>query len=366
MNKFIFSLLFVLICPQTSFASGKVLIILSSEDKITLQQDVVHETGFFLSELMRPVKRLLDEGFELEFANPKGNPAILDQLSDDARWFASEEEYNDIRALCEKLGLCGEDRIGTVALRKLSTISDQEISQYKGVFVPGGHAPMEDLLKDDEVGRLLGTFNRSERRIALICHGTIALLATLQNPQAFIDALTELHELETYADERKAEHERIAQEMAALGREVDRLKERAKTQNRSITAIKIQLIFYKLHRQYHEFSSNKVLEEQSRDRIEELKKALKTLSSDWPFANYKMTSFSASEEIILELGGTDGLLGGQTLFYPDEALRYAGADVDVKGRIWESKVVVDRNLVTGRNPNSDYGVMEEFLKLIRK
>lgn len=365
MNKFIFSLLFVFVYPQISSASGKVLIILSSEDKITLQENVVHETGFFLSELMRPVKILMDKGLELEFANPSGNPATLDPISDDPRWFAGKEEYNELRTLCENLGLCGRHRTGTLSPRKLSTISDSEALQYAGIFIPGGHAPMEDLIKDNQLGHLLTTLNTANRPIALICHGVIALLSTLQSPQAFIDTLTELHELEIYANARKTEHERIAQEMETLGKKLDSLQEEDDTNPSTTLEIKIETLLIELHRKYHAFSSNKVLEEQSRERIEELKKQLKTLATNWPFASYKMTSFSTNEEITLELGGTNGILGGRVLFYPDEALQYAGANVNVHGNIWESKVVVDRNLVTGRNPNSDQGVIEEFLKLIK-
>lgn len=49
---------------------NKVLIALSSADHIALQSGKTKETGFFLLELMKPVRKLLDAGFEIEFANP--------------------------------------------------------------------------------------------------------------------------------------------------------------------------------------------------------------------------------------------------------------------------------------------------------
>jgi putative intracellular protease/amidase len=41
--------------------------------------------------------------------------------------------------------------------------------------VPGGHAPMQDLLADPALGRLLRAFHAEGKTTALVCHGPIAL-----------------------------------------------------------------------------------------------------------------------------------------------------------------------------------------------
>lgn len=355
MTRTLFCLLF-LFSSSLAFADGKVLVVLSSEDKLTLQNNTTKQTGFFLNELINPVKALLDAGFEIEFANPRGNAAILDPISDDPKWFSSEEEYRNARRLCQYLGICGEENLGTRNLRKLSTIGDFEVlNEYVGLFVPGGHAVMEDLVKDEDLGRLLITLHNFNRPIALLCHGPVALLSALENPQAFIDTLSELHKLETYADERKSDYEDIAKSMETLGKEAELLKIVLKAEPTDAIHTKLETVLTELHRKYHEFSSNKVLEEQSRESIDELKNELKTLSKSWAFADYNITSFSTEEEMLLKL---------DTLFYTDEALQYAGAKVDVSGEAWSSKVVVDHNLVTGRNVTSDKILAEEFLTLL--
>ncbi len=152
--------------------SKKVLVVLSSENKITLKDGIEHPTGFFLSELMVPTLALIKAGYTPVFANPKGNEPTMDVVSDKAMWFANEEEYKVVRKAYLEL----------TELRRpksLSNVIEEGLDQYAGVFVPGGHAPMEDLIKDSDMGEVLRYFHGKGKPTALICHGPIALLAAL-------------------------------------------------------------------------------------------------------------------------------------------------------------------------------------------
>ncbi len=180
----------------------KVLIVVSSENKITLKDNVTHTTGFFLSELMVPTKALLNAGYEITVANPTGNRPVMDKNSDSAFWFGdvpgasaeakakAQRDYAEARALCERLRLCGNrDSVeAPEAARKLRDVIG-ELGQFAGVFFPGGHAPMEDLWKDRDVGTVLRFFHKAGKPTGLICHGPIALLASLANPESFIRAI---------------------------------------------------------------------------------------------------------------------------------------------------------------------------------
>ena len=180
---------------------GKVLVVLSSESKITLKNGVVHPTGFFLPELMVPVKKLIEAGYKPVFADPKATPAVMDRVSDGAFWFGdvpgasararaqAQDDYQDIRKLCRQLGLCGDELTGTRKLASLSSVIAGGLDQYAAVLVPGGHAPMEDLLKDREFGMILRYFHDARKPTALICHGPIALLSAMTDPDAFVAAL---------------------------------------------------------------------------------------------------------------------------------------------------------------------------------
>jgi len=268
--------------------SKKVLVVLSSESKITLKDGVVHPTGFFLPELMGPIKMLIDAGYEPVFANPKGNTATLDRVSDSAFWFGAvdgaapeikakaEKDYQDARSLCESLGICGAPTtlVGTRNLIPLSEIRANGFESFAGILLPGGHAPMEDLWKDTDLREALKYFHQAAKPTGLICHAPIALLAALDDPQGYIAA-------------------ELKDDRAAM---VDKAK-------------------------------------------------------GWIYNGYALSVFTTREEQQEETGGSDNLLGGFVQFYADAALEKAGAYVNRADK-WKSQVVVDRELITGQNPFS--------------
>jgi len=81
----------------------------------------------------------------------------------------------------------------------------------------------------------------------------------------------------------------------------------------------------------------------------------RTKAQGWIYSGYKMTVFSTAEEQQRE----PLEIGGKVLFYPDFALRTAGADVSVVAP-WGSYVLQDREVISGQNPFSD----EALLKLL--
>ena len=174
----------ILLSVSAQATPKKILVVLSSENKITLKDGVVHPTGYFLSELMVPVKGLIEAGYEPVFATPQGNEPSMDKISDSAFWFGGDEQkYQEIKQLLGTL-------TGLAAPFSLSEIRRQNLQQYAGIMVPGGHAPMEDLLVNQDLGYLLRYFHGDNKPTALICHGPIALLSTLSDPTEFTDALS--------------------------------------------------------------------------------------------------------------------------------------------------------------------------------
>lgn len=71
----------------------------------------------------------------------------------------------------------------------LRDVIDGGLDEYVGVFVPGGHAPMTDLMQDENLGMILRYFHAQNKPTAFICHGPVAALATLPNAGAYRAAL---------------------------------------------------------------------------------------------------------------------------------------------------------------------------------
>jgi putative intracellular protease/amidase len=261
---------------------GQVLVILSSANKLPLKEGKEYATGYFLNELMVPVKAMISAGFTPVFANPAGNPPVMDEHSDSKDFF-----NDDPKALAAIKEL--RDGIATYkSPRKVADVVREGLDGYIGVFFPGGHAPMGDLLKDTDVGAVLQHFHAKGKPTGMICHGPVSLLAAAKEPAALVEAI----------------------------------------------------------------AAGNVAEQ-------------KRLAAGWPYAGYRVAVFTRAEEQTAEQGGKAGFLKGYVRFYPDDALRAAGATVDVAAP-FQSHVVRDRELITGQQPKSDDAFAVQYLAALEE
>ena len=164
-----------------------ILVIMSDQDHLKLKGTDVYQTGFYLNELMAPVRMFLDAGHELTFVTPKGLAPSMDKVSDNAMFFGGNEQaLKEHKSLLNSLKLI--DRVESPVI-SLSRVEQIGYDHFDAIYVPGGHAPMNDLLKDKQMGTLLTYFHNNQKVTALVCHGPIALLSTLPNAQQFVTSL---------------------------------------------------------------------------------------------------------------------------------------------------------------------------------
>ena len=72
---------------------------------------------------------------------------------------------------------------------KIKDAIDEGLDNYAAVYVPGGHAPMNDLMQDKDFGKVLRYFHEKGKPTAFLCHGPIASLAALDDPAGYRKAL---------------------------------------------------------------------------------------------------------------------------------------------------------------------------------
>jgi putative intracellular protease/amidase len=73
--------------------------------------------------------------------------------------------------------------------RTLRAVIDEGLDHYAAVFVPGGQAPVVDLMQDPELGEILRHFHARKKPTAFLCHGPIAAVAAMPNARQFRAAL---------------------------------------------------------------------------------------------------------------------------------------------------------------------------------
>lgn len=168
---------------QPTMPSKKVLIVLSDAESFPMEKTRGHDagqtvdqpSGYFLMELVKPLDRLLNAGYEVAFASPEGKEPKPDPNSESLLAFAGNfYEHRRENEVVERM----KKENGFSRPRQLSEITDEELESFSGVLLPGGHSPLKDLGDNPALGKTLWHFHERQKPTAAICHGPYAFLST--------------------------------------------------------------------------------------------------------------------------------------------------------------------------------------------
>jgi len=70
----------------------KYWVIGSSESELQLREGKTYPTDYYLNEFTVPVKLMVDRGYDIVLANPKGNTPKMDMRSDSSEHFGNDAE----------------------------------------------------------------------------------------------------------------------------------------------------------------------------------------------------------------------------------------------------------------------------------
>ncbi|WP_446744427.1 type 1 glutamine amidotransferase domain-containing protein [Silvibacterium acidisoli] len=180
--------LFVLVLAMTLSMSamaqskGKVLVVMSGGHLLNLKEGRVYATGYYLNELYVPLAALIKAGYTPVYVNPNGDTPSMDASSNVPKFFGGDDamRMQALRFINDQQGLRHPIKLETIV---------GHTQDYAGVFIPGGHAPMIDLVKDRNLGQILKSFHDTGRPTALICHGPMALLSAMPDTEKYDQAL---------------------------------------------------------------------------------------------------------------------------------------------------------------------------------
>lgn len=164
-------------------SKAKVLVIGSNATRIEVQGGGFGATGQYLNETVVPALALIDAGYEVVLATPTGDKPHIDPASDSADHFEGDEAaYQRARTFFDT-----DPAMNNV--RTLASVIAEGLDHYAGVFVPGGQAPVVDLMQDAETGVILRHFHERRKPTALLCHGPIAVVSAMPHAREFRAAL---------------------------------------------------------------------------------------------------------------------------------------------------------------------------------
>ena len=147
--------------------------VLTGADTWTMKSGTRHPTGFWAEEFVKPHKAFIAAGFDVHIATPGGRKPTVDELS-------LSLQYNN-----NDQGIVDEQRnyiAGLDTINKPLVLGDVDPTKYDGMFVVGGHGPMQDLAVDPDIGRLMGSILGSPKKVlAAVCHGPASFLSAFDS-----------------------------------------------------------------------------------------------------------------------------------------------------------------------------------------
>jgi putative intracellular protease/amidase len=146
----------------------RVLLAVSGSACWTLRDGTRHPCGYWPEELAVPHERFTGAGFEIAVATPGAAVPVADEAGFSAAMNGGSPEPG--RRFLAYLDSVKDQLEHPLALE------EQAADDYDLIFVPGGHAPMEDLASSPEFGSLVAAFAAGGKSVAAVCHGPAALL----------------------------------------------------------------------------------------------------------------------------------------------------------------------------------------------
>ncbi|MGH2667698.1 MAG: DJ-1/PfpI family protein [bacterium] len=332
----------------------RLLMVVSSAKTLTLAEGTPHPTGYWAEEVEKPYLRFVEQGVDVVVATPDGqapqpDPYGLEPIfhyPDDDEDFAGSvfrsfaPDVDDIRLTLHQLtelnlmaarrvfqalrdaGLSAAEARGVVeSCARRAWAQDRDFIEVLAEEpVVAGNVPIErleqaaaDLRADSEV---------ESRRVAT----TLASIEALQRPKKLSD-ISDDEALTFDAIFFPGGHGPMVD--LHENPDVDRLVRLLHERDRTVAAL--------CHGPAALLSVGEGHE-------------------GWLFDGYKMTAFTDEEE-----DQTRAAKHGM-LWYLESALKNAGAVFDDAPAAWVSHVIVDRNVITGQNPNSSEATADVVLK----
>jgi len=127
------------------------------------------QVGFWASELTHPYVELIERGFAVDIASPKGGKVELDAYSDPRH----ESGYSSWDLI--SMGFLHTKPLAAL-LETTKALEDVTHQDYASIIVCGGQGPMFSFRENKKLQALLAAFYEAEKPVAALCHGVSALM----------------------------------------------------------------------------------------------------------------------------------------------------------------------------------------------
>jgi putative intracellular protease/amidase len=139
----------------------KILMVVTSHEDLG---DTGQKTGLWLEEFAAPYYYFKEQKCQITVASPKGGCPPLDPKS------AEQEHQTESTKKFEK------DLITQEVFKNTIKLSEINVEDFSGVYYPGGHGPLWDLVGDQNSIALIEKALQENKPVGSVCHGPAVLI----------------------------------------------------------------------------------------------------------------------------------------------------------------------------------------------
>jgi len=139
--------------------SERVLFVVTSNDQLGTTGE---KTGYYFSEVTHPYFQIVEAGFEVDIASPKGGLAPMDPRSLKLKDRLNRRFYENPAHMSK--------------LEKTLLLENIVSSDYSAILFVGGHGGMWDFPQNEFIGKLTANIYENGGITAAVCHGPAALV----------------------------------------------------------------------------------------------------------------------------------------------------------------------------------------------
>lgn len=334
---------------------ARLLIIVSSAHSIDLASDKEHPTGYFADEVLKPYNKFVAAGIEVKFATVDGSTPQADPYGLKPLFHYPDEDKDFLSQVTRSFAPDLDDIRIT-----LHHLTELDLMAARRVF----HALVDSGLDHDTAWSMLTT---AARQAWFADRNLIEVLSE----DTDVTSKLSPERLQGIADESRDESAALARQRAESLAAIESLQHPHNLNTMSDEELlSFDAVFFPGgHGPMVDLSSNpdvaRVLylfhpREKTIAAVCHGPAALLSAGAGpegtWLFDGYKIASFTEEEEDQTPYGKL-GLP-----WYLENALKARGAVFDDGDAAWVSYVVVDRNLITGQNPDSSESIAEAIMK----
>jgi putative intracellular protease/amidase len=140
----------------------RILIVLTSHNQLG---DTEKPTGFWLEEFASPYYVFVDAQAQVTLASVRGGKPPIDPKSN-----LPEFQTNATQRFMA-------DEQAKESLNNTLPLKEVNAADYDAIFFPGGHGPMWDFPQNEQLAKLIESFEGEKKAIAAVCHGVVALVS---------------------------------------------------------------------------------------------------------------------------------------------------------------------------------------------